>query len=219
LKKGIQTELARLLSFDRKTINRQWGQMTRALAPLLSNQPEDQHDAIIKANSHILFSTKHSERKKGKFKYDREEMLATIASILIKERRSVRKLAAKIGMAPTTIQMLIKPPRGKGSLLVRHVSKLKPTLTEFNKVARFEFALEQINTATMGNRSPKFYAQYDKVHLDEKWFNLCQDGENYILVVGEEAPERHVKHKNFITKVMFLCAQARPRWDPATKSM
>jgi hypothetical protein len=191
LKKGIQSILAKNLGFDRKTISRQWTQMKRALLPLLSNQPIETHDAIIQANSHILFRTGHSDRRKGKVKYDREEMLATIAAIPFKQRRSVRKLAAKMGIPRSTIQAFIKPPKGaKGSLLVRHVSKLKPTLTELNKVTRFEFALEQINSATMGNRSPKFYAQYDKVHVDEKWFNLCQDGENYILV-ARQAQEFH----------------------------
>jgi hypothetical protein len=158
LKKGIQSELARLLGFDRKTINRQWRQMSRAVDLLLSNEPEDQHDAIIQANTHILFRTGHSDRRLGKYKYDREEMLANIAAIPIKQRRTVRKLAAKIGIPPTTIQGFLKPKGGKRSLLVRHVSKLKPTLTEMNKVARFEFALEQVNIATMGNRSPSSLA-------------------------------------------------------------
>jgi hypothetical protein len=153
-------------------------------------------------------------------KYDDEELLANIVSNPFKERQSVRKLSAKIGIPRSTIQAFLKPPKGaKGCLLVCHVSKLKPTLTELNKVTRFEFAMEQINTATMNNRSPKFFGRLDKVHLDEKWFNLCQDGKNYILVVGEEPPKRHVKHRNFITKVMFLCAQVRPRWDYTANKM
>jgi hypothetical protein len=53
----------------------------------------------------------------------------------------------------------------------------------------------------------------DRVHIDEKWFHLCQDGEGYLVLDDEVAPERHVKHKGYIGKVMFLCAQARPRWD------
>jgi hypothetical protein len=32
-----------------------------------------------------------------------------------------------------------------------------------------------------------------KVHIDEKWFFLTQDGEKYILVQGEEPPKRHVR--------------------------
>jgi hypothetical protein len=50
------------------------------------------------------------------------------------------------------------------------------------------------------------------VHIDEKWFHMCQDGEGYLLCSDEKPPERHVKHKGYIGKVMFLCAQARPWW-------
>ena len=58
---------------------------------------------------------------------------------------------------------------------------------------------------------------YDEVHVDEKWFFLCKAKESYILVCDEEEPpERYVKHKSHIAKVMFLCAQARPRYVHAT---
>jgi len=30
-------------------------------------------------------------------------------------------------------------------------------------------------------------------------------------------PKRSVAHKNYLEKVMFICAIARPRWDHATK--
>jgi hypothetical protein len=56
------------------------------------------------------------------------------------------------------------------------------------------------------------------VHIDEKWFHVCQDGEGYLLVSDEEPLERHVKHKGYIGKVMFLCAQAHPQWDYHTKT-
>jgi hypothetical protein len=42
--------------------------------------------------------------------------------------------------------------------------------------------------------------------------------EGYLLLPDEPAPEWHIKHKNFIGKVMFFCAQARPRWDHHTKT-
>jgi hypothetical protein len=67
---------------------------------------------------------------------------------------------------------------------------------------------------------------YDRVDIDEKWFYQTTDGKGFILTteecnedgeVTEEAeaePHRTISHKKHITKVMFLCAQARPRWDP-----
>jgi hypothetical protein len=42
---------------------------------------------------------------------------------------------------------------------------------------------------------------------------MSKDGKKYILVDDEEPPNRQVRHKKYMTKVMFLCALARPRWD------
>ena len=56
---------------------------------------------------------------------------------------------------------------------------------------------------------------FDDVHVDEKWFFLCRDGESYLILSDEEEPpKRYVSHKSHITKVMFLCAMARPRRLP-----
>jgi len=60
---------------------------------------------------------------------------------------------------------------------------------------------------------------FGEIHIDEKWFYLSRDGECYLLAEGEELPHCTCKHKSHITKVMFLCAQARPRWDHHTNSM
>lgn len=68
--------------------------------------------------------------------------------------------------------------------------------------------------------NPGFFVNiYDKVYVDEKWFYLKGDGTTYILADGEEPLKRKFKYKDYITKVIFLCAQARPRmvegvmWD------
>jgi hypothetical protein len=229
-RRGIFKELADQLGFTRKTVSRQWNAMQMKLAPLLCNHPEQEHGQIIQQNADLLFETGHSSRRKGKFKYDRQEMEAQIAAVPLKERMTVRHLAGTIALPKTTVHSILKPPLPKrlatevaetkdGALLERHRSKLKPTLTELNKLVRFEFVLEEINKTTLNMMHPRYNDQMDKVHIDEKWFYMCRDGEKYILVKGEQPPERTVKHKNFITKVMFLCAQARPRWDPARHSM
>jgi hypothetical protein len=80
---------------------------------------------------------------------------------------------------------------------------------ELNKLSRYNFCLEQISRNTLGLQRPKYNDQMDKVHVDEKWFHLIRDGEKYILCDDEEPPKRHTKHKSYIGKVMFLCAQAR----------
>ena len=53
--------------------------------------------------------------------------------------------------------------------------------------------------------------------MNEKWFWISRDDENYLLVVGEEPPVGKVQHKKYMTKVMFLCAQARPQWTYETR--
>ena len=53
----------------------------------------------------------------------------------------------------------------------------------------------------------------DLIHIDEKWFYLTKDGQCFIIAVDEEEPCRHVQHKSFLTKIMFLCVVARPRYD------
>ena len=40
-----------------------------------------------------------------------------------------------------------------------------------------------------------------------------KDGQRFIIAADEEEPYRHVQHKSFLTKIMFLCAVARPRYD------
>ena len=69
----------------------------------------------------------------------------------------------------------------------------------------------------------QFKDMYDRVDIDEKWFYLTRDNESYILTIAspddkdkedEEEPNWKTKNKLHITKVMFLAAQARPRWDP-----
>ena len=90
-----------------------------------------------------------------------------------------------------------------------HISSLKPTLTEENKMSRMELALSFIYK----NNTSKFENMGDLIHIDEKWFYLTKDGQCFIIVADEEEPYRHVQHKSFLTKIMFLCAVARPRYD------
>ena len=53
----------------------------------------------------------------------------------------------------------------------------------------------------------------DLIHIDEKWFYLMKDGQCFIITADEEEPYRRVEHKSFLTKIMFLCVVARPRYD------
>jgi hypothetical protein len=196
VKRGFISELAQQLGFERKTVSRHWNNMQRKLAPLLDNQDEENHHGIIQQDAHILFGTGHSSRRKGKYKYDRDELAEAVKRVPLKQRQTIRNLSSAAGVPHATIQRFLKPRQPKVAeelldvaIFKRHTSKLKPTLTELNKLSRFHFALEQINPITMNVRTPKFFAQFNKVHIDEKWFHLSQDGEKYILAEGEEPPK------------------------------
>ena len=90
-----------------------------------------------------------------------------------------------------------------------HISSLKPTLTDENKMSRMELALSFIDK----NNTSKFENMEDLIHIDEKWFYLTKDGQCFIMVADEAEPYSHVQHKSFLTNIMFLCVVARPRYD------
>lgn len=94
----------------------------------------------------------------------------------------------------------------------RHSNSIKPLLTDKNMKNRVEFCLSMLDEYSPPN-NPKFIVMEDIIHIDEKWFYLTKKSENYYLLVDEEEPQRTCKSKNFVLKVMFLAAVARPRFD------
>ena len=112
-------------------------------------------------------------------------------------------------MSKTTVQRWIVD-----STIRVHCNSLKPVLTEENKVARLIMALESRDP----NDLSKFLDMMDCVHVDEKWFFLSRQRESYLLLPEEKNPKRCVKSKSHITKVMFLCAVARPCFNTSVNS-
>ncbi|KAH9158774.1 hypothetical protein LEN26_002735, partial [Aphanomyces euteiches] len=96
--------------------------------------------------------------------------------------------------------------KSQGRLKKRNNS-LKPYLTQDNKKTRLEFALSFVK------QNHVFNSMYDVVHIDEKWFYLTNVNGKYYVYDDEQLLTRHVQSKRFITKVMFLAAVARPRYD------
>jgi hypothetical protein len=76
--------------------------MQAKLAPLLDNHPEEEHQAIIAANHHILFGTAHKDRRQGKFKHDRDGLRHAIKQLPVKARRTTHNLAAILGLPYTS---------------------------------------------------------------------------------------------------------------------
>ncbi|DAZ93780.1 TPA: hypothetical protein N0F65_008047 [Lagenidium giganteum] len=54
---------------------------------------------------------------------------------------------------------------------------------------------------------------YDTVHVDEKWCYIQKVSSTFILTEDEDTPHISCPNKRYITKVMFLAAVARPRYD------
>ncbi|KAF0728389.1 hypothetical protein Ae201684_013753 [Aphanomyces euteiches] len=122
------------------------------------------------------------------------------------QRQTSRSLAHNSGIPKTTIFRHMK----KEGRLKRASSRLRPLLTEVNMKARLEFAMSFVK------EDREFVDMHNVVHVDEKWFDLTKVNGKFYVYDDEELPLRATKSKNFITKVMFLAAVARPRHDEAT---
>jgi hypothetical protein len=57
-----------------------------------------------------------------------------------------------------------------------HSSKLKPPLTNANKLHRLLYCMNQVKPGSIVLHGPVFEDQMNRVHVDEKWFWLCKDG-------------------------------------------
>ncbi len=146
-----------------------------------------------------------SNQKKGKSgrkaKYS-EGDLATMGDVPLRQRTTLRSLSFAMSIPRTSLWRLLKT--GK---IVRHSNTVKPLLSDQNKVARVEFCRSFVET------SMHFNHMLNYVHIDEKWFYMTKIKDTYYLLPDEDPPERHCKSKRFITKVMFMAAVARPRYD------
>lgn len=135
--------------------------------------------------------------------------LNLVKEALLCRRTNIPSLACVVDMATTTVFRRIKE-----GVIRSHTNAIKPYLTEENKRARLQFCLSMIESGTL-HSNPLFLDMFNFVHIDEKWFFLSKKSERYYLLPEEQEPNpyRACKSKNFITKVMFMAAVARPRYD------
>nr|GMD88115.1 Transposase, Tc1-like protein [Ipomoea batatas] len=130
-----------------------------------------------------------------------------VARIPLNRRTTIRSMASALSMSKTSLHRRVKD----GSLK-SHSNVVKPMLTVENQKVRLQFCISMIDSSSSHN-NPCFIDMYDRVHIDEKWFFLSRTSQKYYLLPEEDEPYRTCKSKKFITKVMFLCAVARPRFD------
>ena len=126
-----------------------------------------------------------------------------------------RKLAISMGVSNTTVYHWVV-----GSTIHVHCNSLKPFLTEENKVARLLMALHFRDPVDL----TKYHDVLDQIHLDEKWVFLTHFSsprtrrDISFFLPEEENPKCCIKHKSHISKVMFLCTIACPRFNPSANS-
>jgi hypothetical protein len=127
-------------------------------------------------------------------------------AIDLRLRRTIRSAANAAGVSKSVLHRKLQTGE-----IRRHTNAIKPLLTEENKLKRLKFALNEANSESLGPRV--FADQFDRVHIDEKWFYITEESGRYYLATDEKEPYRACKSKRFVTKVMFLVAVARPRFN------
>ena len=150
----------------------------------------------------------HRKKNCGRKRKDYSAALANMPNIPASKRTSIRSTAHALGISTWGVYRMTH------NEIKRHSNSVKPTLSERHKQERIDYAIRQIDLT-----SNRMKANYDVVHVDEKWFNIKEVNKKMYLAPGEEPPYRSTGHKSHIGKVMFLCAVARPRRDSTANTM
>ncbi|KAL7142023.1 hypothetical protein ABFS83_08G094600 [Erythranthe nasuta] len=145
--------------------------------------------------------TKNCGRKRVQIPFER------IREIPLHRRTTIRSLACSLGTKKSTLFR-----RFKSGEIRRHSNAIKPFLKKENKKARLQFCISMLESDSIPY-DPVFIGMYKIVHIDEKWFYMTKKSGKYYSLPDEEDPLRTCKSKNYIGKVMFLAAIARPRFD------
>jgi hypothetical protein len=225
LKKGSFVKAGEVFGAHPDTISRIWRATLANMTEHLSNQEEAEMLLLLDSLSLPLSAFPDSvfENKKSqcgrKRKYDRAALAEKTANLPLNERSTLRNHAAALGVSLKTSWNLLNE---KDSAFKVVSSTIKPSLTDLNKDERLFYCLTFIDPRSVTTRNSadwQFREMFDEVHVDEKWFYLTKVARRYIMAADEEDPQRSTRHKSHIEKVMFLCAQARPKHDTTTNKM
>lgn len=194
LPNGAISNIAKKFDVSRATASRLWNRAktSRSVGRCIASEVISQKD-----------------RRGRSMKWDGDAIKEAIKEIKCKKRKTYRAAASALGLPKTSLHRL------RQKIIVRHSNAIKPSLTDMHKAYRIEYALSMRDP----NNLLEYQNMYDMVHIDEKWFYMTEENMCCILAIDEDPPQRSTRHKSFISKVMFLCAQARPRmvrgrlWD------
>lgn len=183
---GKLAEAAHLFGVHRKTVANLWATAKRQM---------QEGKPISIQSKRIGLSYKKIELDEVKLK-----------SIDAQKRSTIRDLATEMGVGKIIVEMWLKEGKVKP-----HTNAIKPLLTDPNKIQRLEFSLSQLHVDRIENKI-KFGDMKNVIHIDEKWFYITTTKLRYYKLPSEVGKHRTCKSKKFITKVMFLCAVARPHY-------
>ncbi|XP_073119788.1 uncharacterized protein [Henckelia pumila] len=191
LPRGVLSKVANAFSISIRSVSRIWREgkstMNRGV-PLFPNK---------------LLNRRHRKR----IEIDFEQM----KNIPFRHQTNIRSLSKALNLSKTTVHRRIKDGN-----IRPHSNPVKPCLSDDNIRARLEFCLSMVDQESTITSRPIFINMHDHIHIDEKWFYLTKTCEKYYLHADEIEPFRTCKSKSFITKIMFLDAVARPRFDETT---
>ena len=161
-----------------------------------------------RANGHIDAYVAPPERKGRcgrKWKWDRDELSKSLLSLPLEDKLTLSSLSQALQVPKTSLWRIKEQEE---DCITPHSSAIKPLLSEENKVERIYYG-----AARLTENTDEYEDFYETIHINEKWFFVCQKALHCYLGRGEIPPERFCKHKSHIEKIMFLVAVARPRFD------
>ncbi|KAF0710382.1 hypothetical protein As57867_005530, partial [Aphanomyces stellatus] len=142
-----------------------------------------------------------------KFKLSDDDIEVAVKTVPHEDRQTLRTMSAACQVAKSTLHRRMKNnPRFNA-----RSSYVKPLLTDKHKATRVDFVKSFLRPAL--NSYHVFANMHNIVHVDEKWFYLSKIKRRFYVFHDEELALRAVQSKKFITKVMFMAAVARPRYD------
>ena len=153
------------------------------------------------------FSASPEKKKCGRHKkWNHDEVREAVWLIPLFRRRSIRDLAAALGIPKSTLHAMKCDE--DDPVIIPCTSVLKPDLTPQHKLLRVCFCITKIDPTT------RLYDDfYQSVHVDEKWFFITEIALHAYIEPNENVPVQRCVNKDHIIKVMFFCAVARPRFN------
>lgn len=139
-----------------------------------------------------------------KAKYPMDDFASSLKKVPIVKRKTLRDIADTLAVPLTTLHRM----KGREDASFRsHTNTIKSVLTEPNKMERLAWCMDK------RSGQGRYKTMFDEVHVDEKWFWITETVARYYIANDEQPAKRSAKSKNFIDKIMFIAAVARPRWD------